>query len=243
LRRAFNILAALRHRKVREHAWQTVQAYRDLRETECSCCGYVGKFDSFGLDKLRMGANCPQCESKERHRLLALAILDDFVGFADQDVLHLAPEPIVGAMVRRNRPSSYVTADIAPGCDLRLDIEHMELPDDSFDRVICSHVLEHVNDAAALAEIRRILRSSGYAILMVPIIEGWSGTYEDSTKTSAEQRAKYFGQHDHVRFYGADFRDRVRAARLDLYEYTAGPEASPRYGLMRGEKVFKATRA
>lgn len=242
MKRGFRVLGALRDRKMREEVWRTIEGRRNLRDTECPCCGFFGKFDSFGLDKVRMGANCPRCQSKERHRLLALAMADGFIDFGGHDVLHFAAEPVVGTMIKSKAPARYVTADLEAASDLQLNIEAIALPDQSFDRVVCSHVLEHVDDSRALKEIRRILCPGGYAVLMIPIVEGWSTTYEDPAKTSEADRARYFGQYDHVRFFGADFRDRVRADGFDLDEYTAGPEVSPRYGLQRGEKVFKATR-
>jgi len=77
---------------------------------------------------------------------------------------------------------------------------------------------------------------------MIPLIEGWDETYEDSSIQTDIDRETYFGQNDHVRFYGADFRKRVLASGLQLDEYTADGKRSPKFALMRGEKVFKATK-
>ena len=108
--------------------------------------------------------------------------------------------------------------------------------------MVCSHVLEHVNDRKALRELKRILRPSGTAILMVPIVEGWDTTYEDPSVSSPEGRDLHFGQSDHIRFYGRDFRDRVRDAGFELTEFTAEEPDVSRYGLLRGDKVFFARR-
>jgi SAM-dependent methyltransferase len=177
----------------------------------------------------------------ERHRLIALAIRDGFLNFTGESVLHFAPEKVVTTLVQATHPNKYVTADLRPGAgDLTLNIEQMDLPDASFSRIIASHVLEHVDDAKAIRELRRVLKPGGYAVLMVPLVEGWSETFEDASKTSPTSREIFFGLRDHLRLYGADFRDRIRKGDFELEEYTAGGEQSPEFALMRGEKVFKA---
>lgn len=238
--RGRSILSAMRQPDARAHLLRSIRSYHAQPEAQCPCCGFVGRFESFGL-RLRMGANCPRCQSKERHRLFSLALRDGFLNFANCEVLHFAPEMVVEDIVRTNGASCVVTADITPErAELCLDIESMDLPDESFDRIICSHVLEHVDDEKALAEMRRVLRSGGYAIIMIPMVEGWAETYEDKQVESASDRELYFGQDDHVRFYGSDFRGRVEQADLWLSEFTADGKSSPRFGLQRGEKVFKA---
>jgi SAM-dependent methyltransferase len=118
----------------------------------------------------------------------------------------------------------------------------MRLPDESYDVVICSHVLEHVDDRRALAEIRRVLTIRGLAVLMVPIVEGWDRTYENDAIRSPSERMLHFGQEDHVRFYGSDLRDRIRESGFDLQEFTAIEPDVHLHGLQRGEKLFLALR-
>jgi len=155
------------------------------------------------------------------------------------NVLHFAPEPAL-ARVLKGHATQYTSADIRAGTgELVLDLERLDLPSASVDTVVCSHVLEHVNDEAALAEIFRVLSPGGLAVLLVPIVEGWDHTYENASVTAGE-RALHFGQSDHVRYYGVDFRKRVRRAGFKLSEFTAEEPDVSRYGLGRGEKVFVA---
>jgi SAM-dependent methyltransferase len=100
-----------------------------------------------------------------------------------------------------------------------------------------------VDDRKALAEIHRILKPGGVALIMLPVIEGWAATYENPLVTGAEDRKRHYGQSDHVRYYGADVRDRICAAGFGLEEFTAEGEDVLIYALARGEKVFVATRA
>jgi len=147
------------------------------------------------------------------------------------------------ASLLKTRVGEYQSADIAPGrADLVLNIEAIGVPDQSFDCIVCSHVLEHVDDKKALAEIYRALKPGGVALIMLPVIEGWARTYENPKVRTPEERKRHYGQADHVRYYGADIRDRIRTAGFQLEEFTAEGEDVLTYALQRGEKVFVARR-
>jgi SAM-dependent methyltransferase len=204
----------------------------------CTVCGHEGRFFSYGYP-LTADVVCPKCLSLERHR--AIAIFDkERDPFRGRDILHFAPEAGLSELIRNRSPKSYKTCDgFASGVDLRIDITSIDLPDCSFDLVICLHVLEHVDDdRKAMAEVNRILRPSGAFIVMVPIEEGWDETYENPAIVSPEQRLLHFGQEDHVRFYGRDIRDRLAAVGFKVSEWTAQEPQVSRHGLRRGEKIF-----
>ena len=243
LRAAGGLLTALFDRDVRRNFETMLAAYRMTPVSECACCGATSRFDLMGYD-LHSGERCPRCGALGRHRLLARALAEGFAGFDGLDVLHFAPEPAVSAMIEAARPRSYRSADLAPQPGrMILDIEAIDLPDRSVDRVVCSHVLEHVDDRAALAEMRRILRPGGEAYLMVPVVEGWTETYEDPSVVEPEERHRHFRQWDHVRLYGADFRSRVREAGFVLSEYAADGAGCARWGIRPGERLFRARAA
>ena len=95
------------------------------------------------------------------------------------------------------------------------DLTAAPLPYDSFDVIVCNHVLEHIpDDIAALREIRRMLAPGGWALLMSPILV--EKTIEDLTLTDPQERLRRFGQEDHVRRYGWDYVDRIREAGLSV---------------------------
>jgi SAM-dependent methyltransferase len=208
---------------------------------ECSLCGYRGRFLGYGYPYV-CDIYCPKCGSLERHRLLCLAAREhDY--FANKDVLHFAPEAAISRLVLEQSPASYVTADLfAEGVDRRENIEALTISDDSFDVIICSHVLEHVDDRAAISELYRVLRPGGLLIAMFPIVEGWHETYEQPSINSPDDRLLHFGQHDHARFFGSDARARLSAPGFIVDEYTAVEPYVSRYGLARGEKVFLCRR-
>jgi SAM-dependent methyltransferase len=158
------------------------------------------------------------------------------------DLLHFAPERGLGALIKP-LAKSYISADITKGrAEKQIDIENMAFDDQSFDVVLCSHVLEHVDDRKALEEIHRVLRPGGYALIMLPLVEGWARTYENPAISTADDRALHFGQHDHVRYYGSDVRNRIKAAGFELSEFTPDGREVAEYGLLAGEKLFIARR-
>jgi SAM-dependent methyltransferase len=219
---------------------QTIYKSGGVHRRECPICSCYGYFTAYG-DPPRWDARCPKCGSFERHRLLALA-LGEAPGLVSGRTIHFAPERGIACVVRP-LASEYQSADtMMEGCDLRLNIEQIDLPDESVDTFIASHILEHVDDRKALSELRRCLRPGGRAIIMVPIVEAWRSSHEDKGVTDAKGRLLHFGQSDHIRYYGSDLRDRIRDAGFILSEFVACPDDVARYGLMRGETVFVAQR-
>ena len=206
-------------------------------ERECTVCGHRGRFMAAGHPP-RYDARCPVCRSLERHRLLMLAFERLKLIEPGKRVLHFAPEPVLRDYLKA-RAGEYKTADLAPGrADFVLNIEALDLPDEDFDIVIVNHVLEHVDDAKALAELYRVLTPGGILVATVPIIEGWDTSYENAAITSETDREIHIGQNDHVRYYGRDLRERIRAAGFSLGEFVGSGDEVVRYGLLRGERVF-----
>jgi SAM-dependent methyltransferase len=206
---------------------------------ECPLCGYQGRFAARGHPP-RYDAVCARCRSLERHRLFYLALQSRPLG-PGSSILHFAPEPVIASLLRRIGPVK--TADIEPGkADLVLDIEKIGLPAESFDVAVANHVLEHVDDSLAISELFRILAPGGILIATVPLVEGWDATYENPQVVSSAARLAHFGRHNHVRWYGRDFRDRIRRAGFALTEFTASGEDCVRYGLVPGERIFFAAK-
>ncbi len=186
-------------------------------EVWCPVCGH--EFARFKDDWNRSNALCWRCGSHERHRAQWL-LFDRRPGLLAEatSLLHFAPEWCLRRRFRQLRHLRYVTADLyQPDVDLRLDLNALELPDGSFDAVICSHVLEHVdNDAVAMRELRRITAPSGWCLVMVPLDLRRERTYEDPAITEPADRERAFWQHDHVRLYGADIVQRLQRAGFDV---------------------------
>jgi SAM-dependent methyltransferase len=200
----------------------------------CPICGYEGMFSPV---RHKTEIWCPSCDSRPRHRLLKLWMGRDMVLARGAKVLHFAAEPWVRGWFE-DIGAEYVTADINDLFELRLDITAMDLPDASYDLVMVNHVLEHVDDKAALAEMFRILRPGGQAVITVPMIEGWDATHEDPALTGEAELRLHYGDPTHLRFYGRDVRERIRAAGFVLEEYVAVEPDVSTHALHRGERIF-----
>lgn len=178
----------------------------------CPVCGkQFRKFGRSGVDQ-RNNVKCLKCGSLERHRLVWLYFtkMTDLFDGKPKKVLHIAPEFCFEKRLKEKIATGYITADFNdPGAMIKMDITDINYPDESFDVIYCSHVLEHVvDDISAIREFYRVLKKSGWAVILVPITG--ERTFEDFSIIDPDERLKVFGQDDHVRIYGRDFVDRLK---------------------------------
>ncbi len=130
-------------------------------------------------------------------------------------MLHVAPETCFAKRFKKILGKNYLTADLNNPAMVKMDITDIQYNDESFDVIYCSHVLEHVqNDKKAMREFNRVLKSNGWAILLVPV--NADKTYEDPSIVDPKERFKAFGQENHVRKYGPDYVDRLREAGFSV---------------------------
>ncbi len=213
----------------------------------CPVCGKSYKtFLPYGYSEgIRDNRLCPGCLTLERHRLLWLYLQNKTNLFTDKlKLLHIAPEQPFYKRFRKMDNLEYITADLeSPIADVKMDIQNIPFEDESFDVVICNHVLEHVDDdRQAMREVYRILKKDGWAILQVPIDHNRETTYEDASITTPEERQKHFGQYDHRRVHGKDYGKRLTEAGFkvieDDYINTFAPEEIARYRLDKDETIY-----
>ena len=173
------------------------------------------KFLPYGYQNLRQNALCPGTLSLERHRLLWL-YLDRKTSFLTDSirVLHVAPEQVFYKKFKSFSHWDYTTTDLhSPLADVKADICALPFEDNSYDLILCNHVLEHIpNDLKAMRELYRVLKPRGTAILQVPLEEDRENTFEDDSITDQQERTRIFGQYDHVRVYGQDYYNRLQKA-------------------------------
>jgi SAM-dependent methyltransferase len=226
----------------RRHRAVVMKSLSGVHPRSCPICGYSGKFRAFGLPPV-FDAMCGRCDSLPRHRLFVLMDQKHGLLAGVHSLLHFAPEGILRAKFRKS-VADYRTADLSQArVDVHCNIEDTGLPSSTFDAVFASHILEHVNDRRAMPELHRLLKPGGKLIAMVPIVEGWDETYENPSIVSEAERELHFGQFDHVRYYGSDFGKRLVDAGFQVTTFTGTPQECVAHALLRGEKVFVATKA
>lgn len=218
-----------------------------IDRVECPCCGsHFARFISGWRGSVH---SCPNCGSHERHRLLWLYLQTQTdLLTAPLRVLHWAPEPGLEGNLRAQRNLVYETADLDPSrATLALDITDIAVPDETYDVIICSHVLEHIqDDRLAMREMLRVLRHGGRAILLVPIDKDREQTYEDPTIIGAEERERAYLDADHFRSYGRDFRVRLEQegfeVAADRWAAELPQQTIKRHVLSRDEIIYRCTR-
>ena len=202
------------------------------------------KFLPYGYVKQRENALSPSTLSLERHRLMWLFLKDNttfFTATKKLKVLHIAPEQCFLDIFRKQQNLNYITSDLeSPIADVKADICDLPFKENEFDVVFCNHVLEHVsNDTKAMQELYRVLKPGGFGIFQIPQDLSKAITFEDDTITDRKERAKLFGQYDHVRVYGRDYFDKLRSIgfKVDEVDYTKKItlEKIEKYCLMKNE--------
>jgi len=196
---------------------------------------------------------CPFCGSRERARMTWLYLEEQNLLRPGLRILHVAPEACLRDRLKALPQATYVAGDkhetgysYPPGT-IDLDVTALTFPDDHFDLILCSHVLEHVpNDRLAMSELLRVLKPGGTAILMVPIAMHNAETQEDPAVTEPKERIRLYGQFDHVRLYGRDYSDRLQEAGFHVKEDAMTERLSPeevfRFGLLRSEVVHAGSK-
>lgn len=212
----------------------------------CPCCnGHFRKFLPYSYRfQSRANAVCPKCGSLERHRLLWIYLREKTTFFKDNlKVLDIAPMPFFQQRCKALPNIDYFSADISsPLAMLKIDITDISLPDNQFDCIICLHVLEHIpDDQKAIRELFRVMKPGGWAILQSPVDPTREKTFEDAGIVSPEERERVYGQFNHVRIYGADYRSRLEKAGFEVRAHNCvqefGHSVISKCGLIRNDSL------
>ena len=197
----------------------------------CPCCGLrFSRFVDGGFrdhpdcyntkryEQIGQDVTCPFCHSLPRHRILATWCEQNLDSLKGKHILYFALEKSIRLWIKRNG-IPVTSADLFAPADLKLDLERIDQPDNSWDVVFCNHVLEHVKDyKKALRELRRILVPGGRLICSFPVDRRYPTVDEDVSlagdlsEEADRERIRRFGQRDHLRVFGLDSKQLLEEA-------------------------------
>ena len=199
----------------------------------------------YGRLRPRENALAPDSISLERHRLIWLYLKEKTNFFSDNlKFLHIAPEYCFIKLFKNQKNLDYTTADLnSPWADVKMDVHDIPFEDNSFDVIMCNHVLEHVqDDRKVMKEFYRVIKKGGWGIFQVPIDINREKTFDDPSITDPKEREKHYWQDDHVRLYGLDYGNILSEAGFEVVEddyiNTLDPKLVERYALPKGEIIY-----
>jgi SAM-dependent methyltransferase len=167
---------------------------------ECNICSaHIKRFIKLNNEELL----CPKCGSTQRNRRFWQVIQSELKD--NVSILDFSPSKCLHDKFKSLKSVHYVSTDFANEfiADKKYDITNINTPSESFDIVICYHILEHIeNDSKAISELGRIIKKDGKCYIQTPFKEG--EIYEDHSVTNPLDREKLFGQSDHLRIYSVD---------------------------------------
>ncbi len=219
------ILHSQRHRVRALYNRTTWRLYAGNKVT-CNCCG--GRFRRFRIytsDGGHRSLMCPRCGSLGRHRVDWLYLTEANVLDHPTRLLHIAPEVCLETPLRKLPTVSYLSADYDSTLAMeRVDVTDIHYGDDSFDAVICNHVLQLVeDDRAAMRELHRVIAPGGWALMQSSVDTSREDTIEKPQSTEG-QRSETPGDGNSderyeevfMRLYGRDYADRLREAGFSV---------------------------
>tara|TARA_B110000444_G_C18576053_1_gene471738 strand:- start:28 stop:702 length:675 start_codon:yes stop_codon:yes gene_type:complete len=199
----------------------------------------------YGRLKPRKNAIAPDSMSLERHRLMWIFMKEKTNLFTENlKFLHIAPEYCFIKIFEGMKNLDYTTGDlISPWADIKMDVHEIPTKDNTFDVVICNHVLEHVeDDHKVMTEFFRVMKPGGWGIFQVPIDNNNPKTEEDKNITDPKERERLYWQNDHLRLYGLDYGKKLTNAGFKVTESDFINEIDPilvkRYSLPINEKIY-----
>jgi ubiquinone/menaquinone biosynthesis C-methylase UbiE len=130
---------------------------------------------------------------------------------------------------------------------IKADICDLPIKDNTYDFILCNHVLEHIlDDNKAISELHRVLKKDGVGIFQVPIDMKKEFTFQDDSITDKKERNKIFGQYDHVRVYGKDYFTKLKNAgfKVEEVDYTKNLSKDEiyRFSIVKGEIIPVCTK-
>ncbi|MDQ0417333.1 SAM-dependent methyltransferase [Croceifilum oryzae] len=225
----------------------------------CPCCkNHISQFvpwpagffepQSFKLENWNPKTGiCSICMAMDRERLYVwfMERETDLVR-ANVSVLHIDPEKNVKNRLDTCSNLQYVCGDLKPldPWTKGIDVTNLYYEDQSFDVVLCSHILENIlDDGKAMRELYRVMKVGGWGIMQVPLATNIKMSFEDERVVTPEDRTRAYGHQDHVRVYAKeDYIQRLESVgfRVELYNIAEkySIEETHKLGLSKEDNLY-----
>ena len=211
------------------HVWQTAR-----ERVKCPCCSWTGPsfIATWNWRATTFQAQCPQCDSRSRHRGLINLFSEVLRNKPDGPILFFAPE-----LILMNQLVSLIPADNIKTTDYNSidvdypgeDIQKLSFADASYAMLICNHVLEHVlDDQQALFECSRVLKPKGIAIFTVP------GDFHKTATVNFKQP----DSNGHYRHYGMELMHKMETVFGSVKAVDMSESADPSWRIRQGDYAF-----
>lgn len=185
---------------------------------------------------------CPNCGSLQRNRRLWHLLETEFLK-PGQNILDFSPSRCLYRKLKKSSTIHYQSTDLSGDfiADHAFDITHLENPDNSYDLILCYHILEHIpDDRKAMSELFRVMKPGAQALVQTPFKDG--EIYEDFSVVAEKDRLAHFGQEDHVRIYSvAGLKERLEIAGF-VVEVRKNFHDDNNFGLNPDEKLLVVTK-
>lgn len=205
-------------------------------------CNICNKNLSHFIPTSNKDSLCPNCGSLERNRRLWQLLENEFL-VPNCSILDFSPSRCLYRKLKKIKGINYQSTDLSGDfiADFQYDITNLNINDNSFDLVICYHILEHItNDITAMKELFRIMKPGAKALIQTPFKEG--SIYEDYSIISENERLKHFGQKDHVRIYSVSgLKERLESCGFSV-EIRDSFKDKNKYHLNDSETIFVITK-
>lgn len=203
----------------------------------CPCCYWSGSafITTCNSKRVNLNSNCPNCDSRSRHRGLSTLLVQSLEN-NNLDLLFFAPENILLKTLNEHldkiniKTTDYYSTDVNFPNE---DIQNLSFENETFDYILCNHVIEHVpNDDKAFAELSRILKNNGKAVITIP------GDY-NANATDVFEKTDSNG---HFRHYGLDVIEKMKLSFYEVEAIDLHSTSKTEYGVRKKDLAFICTK-
>jgi len=210
---------------------------KNQKNVICPCCNWNGPAFITSCNSKRVNYNsiCPNCDSRSRHRGLSTLLVQSLEN-KHRNLLFFAPEKILLKTLNDNLAKINIKTTDFYSTDVDFpeeDIQNLSFKDQTFDSLLCNHVIEHVpNDDLAFAELSRILKKNGKAIITIP------GDYHLNPTIEYKET----DSNGHFRHYGLDVIEKMKSYFSHVDAIDLHTISKPEYGVRKNDLVFICTK-